>query len=72
MPALDGVVECESKLIGTAVSGVDIEVSWSESGVVDFDDESVFGGLCVVDVFVKGNGDGGTIGGDLRSALLRG
>ena len=72
MPALDGVVECESKLIGTAVSGVDIEVSWSESGVVDFDDESVFGGLCVADVFVKGNGYGGAIGGDLRSALLRG
>ena len=72
MPALDGVVECESKLIGAAVSGVDVEVSWSKDDVIDFDDESVFGGLRVVDVFVEWNGDGGTIGGDLRSALLRG
>ena len=70
LPALDGVVECESKLIGTAVSGVDVEVSWSKDGVIDFDDESVFGGLRVVDVFVKGDGDGGAIGGDFRCALL--
>ena len=70
MPALDGVVELKSETIRSAVSGVDVEVSWSESGTIDFDNESVFGGLCVADVFVEGDGDGGTIGSDLRSALL--
>ena len=61
LPALDGVVELKSETIRSAVSGVDVEVSWSKDGVIDFDDESVFGGLRVVDVFVKGDGDGGAI-----------
>ena len=70
MPALERVVELEDKLIGAAISGIDVEVSGSKDGVIDFDDESVLSGLRVADVFVEGNGDGGTIGGDLRSALL--
>ena len=72
LPALERIVELKSKLISAAVRGVDVEVSWSESGAIDFDNESIFGGFCVVDVFVKGDGDGGAIGSDLSSALLGG